>query len=162
MSEGRETPSRSDDTDEDVPKHPEIASLSSESENVGRTPVGDTSLDTIVPEIGSDLSQRQSSSSGNKSSHSPGSSKSDGVLSPTRRTTFAAPAAPAVADDVEAQVTDLPPRTRGRGCSASCPNWVKQIEFQKWYEWMSYYIPILEWLPNYKRILLLHSELSWK
>jgi hypothetical protein len=161
MSEGRETSPRNDDTDEDVPKHPEIASLSSESENVGRTTVGDTSLETIVPEIGSDLSQQQGSSSGNKGSHSPGSSKSDGLLGPTKRTTSGAPAAPAVGD-VEAQVTDLPPITRGRGCSACCPNWANQIEFQKWYEWMSYYIPILEWLPNYKRILLSVFELSWK
>jgi hypothetical protein len=29
-------------------------------------------------------------------------------------------------------------------------SWNDQVDTQKWYEWMAYYIPILEWLPKYE------------
>ncbi len=49
--------------------------------------------------------------------------------------------------DVESQGPARPKRQRG-----SCQTWCGEIDFDKWYEWSAYYIPILEWLPQYKRM----------
>lgn len=49
--------------------------------------------------------------------------------------------------DVESQGPAQPKRQRG-----SCQTWCGEIDFDKWYEWSAYYIPILEWLPQYKRM----------
>jgi hypothetical protein len=51
--------------------------------------------------------------------------------------------------DVESQGPARPKRQRG-----NCQTWCGDIDFQKWYEWSAYYIPILEWLPQYKRMSL--------
>jgi len=49
--------------------------------------------------------------------------------------------------DVESQ--ESAPRKGQRGSWQNC---VGQVDLNKWYEWSAYYIPILEWLPQYKRI----------
>ena len=92
--------------------------------------------------------------SGNPRSHAPGSSQTS-VDSQFKDT--AAPAG----SDVEAQAPD---RLKGRRtkCCSTCCGWVNQIDFEKWYEWTAYYIPILEWLPQYKCSYLPYCELILK
>jgi len=51
--------------------------------------------------------------------------------------------------DVESQGSAAPKRQTAGG-----HNWCPQVDFNKWYEWSAYYIPILEWLPQYKRTIL--------
>lgn len=77
---------------------------------------------------------------GNPRSHPPGSSETSLASqfkdTPSQR-------------DVEAQTSNLL-RQRTRKCSDQCWAWCNQIDFEKWYEWTAYYIPILEWLPQYE------------
>ncbi len=87
--------------------------------------------------------------SGNPRSHAPGSSQTS-VDSQFKDTP-----APVVVD-VEAQASNGLKR-RETKCSDICHGWINQINFEKWYEWTAYYIPILEWLPQYKCTILLSS-----
>jgi hypothetical protein len=65
---------------------------------------------------------------------------------------------PSPRSDVEAQPLTLPEAPMRR-CSNCCPQWCNEIHFQRWYEWVAYYIPILEWLPQYKCALPICKEL---
>lgn len=80
--------------------------------------------------------------SGNPRSHAPGSSQTS-VDSQFKDT--AAPAGCVV----ETQAPNRPIGQRTK-CWDTCRGCVNQIDFEKWYEWTAYYIPILEWLPQYK------------
>jgi hypothetical protein len=149
MSEGRKQPLLGDDMEEDVPKRPQRSSSLNKSEKSSRRSAENSSFDTIGQDLESTLSQRRGMNTGIPQSYPPGSSRTGGVDDPFKGTT--------ADEDVEAQASDQS-KNKHWGCS-NCPSWIKQIEFQKWYEWMSYYVPILEWLPQYKRMLTLCTEL---
>jgi hypothetical protein len=78
----------------------------------------------------------------NPQTHNPGSSQT-GVVSQIHK--FTAPGG----GDVEAQAPDQVKGPMGT-YSDFYQTWYNQIDFKKWYEWTAYYIPILEWLPQYK------------
>jgi hypothetical protein len=152
MSERRKQPLLSDDMEEDVTKKQLRSSSLNKSENPGRRSAENSSFDTIGQDLESTLSQRRGMNAGIPQSHPPGSSQTSGADDPFKGT---------IAEgDVEAQPS-AQSKNKHWGC-CSCPSWIKQIEFQKWYEWMSYYVPILEWLPQYKRMLPLCTKLNRK
>ena len=114
---------------------------SNNPERLGNPPLRD--IDGEYSE--SNLVHRRETSvdiSGNPRSHAPGSSQT------SVDSRFKDTAAPA-GGDVEAQAPDGPKGRRTK-CGDTYRGWVNQIDFEKWYEWTAYYIPILEWLPQYK------------
>jgi hypothetical protein len=87
-----------------------------------------------------DLHQRHpsaSDNSGNPRSHPPGSSETSATSLNKGQT---------LDEDIEAQAA-ADRKARRLGC---CQTYLGQINFAKWYDWIAYYIPILEWLPKYQ------------
>lgn len=56
--------------------------------------------------------------------------------------------------DVESQQGTVTPKAQ-RGSWQNC---FGEVDLNKWYEWSAYYIPILEWLPQYKRTILTNQN----
>ena len=146
MSTGRGPSLLDNDDNEDIPESPAIPSgrLASQDDHervrtTSQCMDGDPSHSNLVHRRGASFDNH-----GNPRSYAPGSSQVsvDGQLKGTTP-----------GGDVEAQAPD---RFKGRRatCLNFCRRWYHQIDFQKWYEWTAYYVPILEWLPQYKGTLL--------
>jgi hypothetical protein len=105
--------------------------------------IEDSQGDVNESDSNTNLVQRRGNGSGDPQSHLPGSSQTSNE-SNTKD--------PTLEVDVEAQTQS---RAKARAmtcfkhccCGCAC---LKRIEVAKWYEWLAYYIPILEWLPGYK------------
>jgi len=153
MSSSRGPPFLNNGDDEDTSDPPAIPSgrlAAQRDDGIGRTSTsqameGSPSESNLVHRRGTSSDAR-----GNPRSHTPGSSQTS-VDSQLKNT--------ATGDDVEAQAPNQF-IARKRTCSDFCRGWINQIDFHKWYEWTAYYIPILEWLPQYKCISSNYFELT--
>ena len=125
--------SERDDSDDNDRQFPLIGTAADDIDN----------LATDEPHSDANLIQQRGNAadiSGNPRSHAPGSSQ----------TSADSPAKRQAAVDVEAQASGF--KTRTARLFDCCHGWTDQIDFEKWYDWIAYYIPILEWLPKYQCI----------
>lgn len=83
------------------------------------------------------------------------------VFFPRRRRNTDPSNAATGSDDDDAAATELTALEEGQGrgrrakegrerCFDWFRGWYRHICFSKWYKWIAYYIPILEWLPSYQ------------
>ena len=138
MSNNRSPPVL-DDSDENTPHSPGLPSgrLGSYNENERNTSQGKDG--DLSP---SNLDYRIVDAPRNTQTHNPGSSQTSVVSQINKYTT-------PEGGDVEAQAPDQLKGVMGT-YSDFYQTWNNQFDIKKWYEWTAYYIPILEWLPQYK------------